>query len=596
MSTAGLNAPQWQVLDLVTLLPLSSAADLAAIRGVTDSLVQNRLRSLRDLGILESHGLSSSGQRPQRYHLSLETQQELGVEYAGWHQPGLLMQLLERLPALESVYRMVAQIRDLGELIDFQWLSHDAVAGGALDAAVRYEQGWVALMYAGSLRSQTEVNTAVQSIGNPIAELGIGDPNPRPALVAVAAADRWIAHLVERVVSRHQLDDWFRVYCVAEEQWYAEPPPSTGRGWIYQPAYRRRSTMDTWHTRLRRSPWAAECMRDPANLLLLARPGLRGLLGRTECDRLYRRLAPLLRGGGEIAESARLIREPGMDLAGDSASVEEARSVLGRLASALETPVSVGDIATILGKVVEWPGITTPMLRLVLGEGPAGRRAQHACSHLVDIGLLVSWTDAFHSDRGVRRFRAGNDCLNLFARGNRASKGEVETRFRLKRWRSPGQVEEHEYGLLELVEQLMRAGCLVVNGVREYEYMGEAGALAPDAIVYLTGAFFGDGWYRIEFELSATGETRIREKLNGYASPLRRDSWPLLVVCSGDTAERNFWAVGRELNVAEILTTTRDRLRRHGAVGNAECWSLYGQPVTLLATSPRARQEPGSRA
>ena len=157
MVTAGLNAPQRQALDLVTLLPLSSAAELAAIRVVTVSLVYNRLRSLRDLGILESHGLGSAAQRPLRFHLSLETQRDLGLEHASWHQPGLLMQLLERLPALEAIYRMVAQIKDLGEIVDFQWLSHDAVAGGALDAAVRYERGWAALIYVGALRSQTEI-------------------------------------------------------------------------------------------------------------------------------------------------------------------------------------------------------------------------------------------------------------------------------------------------------------------------------------------------------------------------------------------------------------------------------------------------------
>ena len=291
----------------------------------------------------------------------------------------------------------------------------------------------------------------------------------------------------------------------------------------------------------------------------------------------------MLRGTGEAAEAARLVRESATDLAGDSAPVGEARSVLGRLASALENPVSVGDIAKILGKVIEWPGVTTPMLRLELGEGPAGRRAQHACSHLADIGLLVSWNDASPGARSVRRFRASDASLNLLARGNRASKGEIETRFRVNHWINPGLVEEHEYGLLELVEQLMRADCLVVNGVREYEYMGEAGALAPDAIVYLTGAHFGDGWYRIEYELSATGETRIGQKLNGYASPLRRDAWPLLVVCSGDNAEKNFWAVGRRLNLSQMLTTTTARLRRYGAVGNDRCWSLYGQPVELMA-------------
>lgn len=149
MDTAGLSTPLRETRDLVTLLPLVSAGELAAFRRVTGSLAHNRLRELRDLGLLEAHRLGCSAQRPQRFHLSLEAQREMGLEQASWHQPGLLMNLLERLPALEAFYRMAAEIRDLGELTGFQWLADDAVAGRALDAAARYEQGWVALMYLG---------------------------------------------------------------------------------------------------------------------------------------------------------------------------------------------------------------------------------------------------------------------------------------------------------------------------------------------------------------------------------------------------------------------------------------------------------------
>lgn len=618
MATADLNTSQQEMLDLVTLLPLVSAGELAALRRITDSLVHSRLRGLLDRGVLESHGLGCSAQRPQRYHLSLEAQRDLDLEQASWHQPGLLMHLLERLPSLEAIYRMVAEVQDQGELVDFQWLADDAVAGGALDAAARYEQGWVALVYLGALRSEKNVEEVVQSIGVPIAELGIGDPNPRPGLVAVATADAWTSELVARVLNRHQLGGWFRLYSVASRRWYWSPRPSTSLGWIRQPVYRRQDTMDTWQARLKRSPWAAEAMRDPANLSLLARPGLRALLGERECNRLFRGLMRQLareslaerlsreRPAGQLTpeegaervtreeenpaftrdetvrQGAMVVRQYGTDLPGDDAPAREARNVLGRLASALENPVSVADIATILGRVVEWPGITTPMLRLELGEGPKGRRTQRACAHLADIGLLVSWTDDTHGARGVRRFRASDDCLNLMARSNRASRAEIETRFRVRNWRDPDQVEQHEYGLLELVEQFMGAGCLVVNGVREYEAMGEAGALAPDALVHLAGGVFGDGWYRIEYELSATGEARIEQKLNGYASPLRRDSWPLLAVCRNDQAERNFRAKGQTLGLTGMLTTTVARLRRYRAVGNDQCWSLYGQPVALL--------------
>ena len=581
MSSIGLTEPLRRVQNLVELLPLASTAELAAIDGVTESLVHNRLRTLHGLGKVESHALGCAAQRIERQSLCLATQQERGLDYASWHQPGALIQLLERLPTVSPIYHMVASISDLGRITDFQWFSHDTLAGGAMDAAVRYEQGWVAMMYFGSLRTEGEITSSFQAMGTQVAALGIGDPFPRPALVAVAAADKWTAMLVARVVCRHRFDDWVRIYCVDERRWYTAPPPSSSRGWVYQPVYRRQETIHTWHTRLRRSPWASECMREPVHLLRLARPRLRQVLDREGCARLFRRLESLLRQTVNLAEAARLIREHGVAPYAEGAAAEEVGAIMRRLAAALESPVSVADIDRILGTVIEWPGITTAMLRLKLGEGTAGRRAQHASAFLVDIGLLLPWADASHSARMVRRFRPSDDCITLYARGNRMTKGTLETRFRLKDWSSPDDIEEHEYGLLNLVADFMEARFPVINGRREYQDMGEAGAIVPDATVYLSEGFFGAGWYYIEYELSARAVARIEEKLCGYASPCRRNAWPLLVVCRGGNAERNFWKVGQKLGIASMFTTTLVRLRRGGAMGNGT-WSLFGRPVQLI--------------
>ena len=99
-------------------------------------------------------------------------------------------------------------------------------------------------------------------------------------------------------------------------------------------------------------------------------------------------------------------------------------------------------------------------------------------------------------------------------------------------------------------------------------------------MIYLRYGPHGPGWHYLEYERSARSPSAAARKLGGFDSPLRSNDWPVLVVCRTDLAERNFQQRGLETGI-RMLTTTIPRLRRHGAVGNAACWSRYGEPAAI---------------
>ena len=135
--------------------------------------------------------------------------------------------------------------------------------------------------------------------------------------------------------------------------------------------------------------------------------------------------------------------------------------------------------------------------------------------------------------------------------------------------------------LKDLVLPFIIAGNRTACGIRSWEDMGkEGGGIKPDAMILLLDTPFGPGWVYVEYELTAQSPDQVRGKLLGYGSDLRRDDFPVLVVCANDLAEANFHAAGRDLGI-RMLTTTVARLRQHGPLGNRECWSRYGEMVQI---------------
>ena len=233
------------------------------------------------------------------------------------------------------------------------------------------------------------------------------------------------------------------------------------------------------------------------------------------------------------------------------------------------------DAARVLRAAAEWPGMPTRLARLKLEEKPAGRRAQNACKSMTGLGLLDRW-----EDQGGYRYRPSPSGMKLLAGLDRASEADARRRIQLDRWPTGGKFETHEYGLLEVVRQFAAAGLVIAAGWRDWEDLGEGGGIAPDAMGFLRDSPFGPTWAYIEYERSAISPSAAARKLGGYDSPLRSDDWPVLLVCRTDRAERNFQQAGLEKGI-RMLTTTIPRLRKHGAVGNLDCWSWYGEPAAI---------------
>ena len=236
------------------------------------------------------------------------------------------------------------------------------------------------------------------------------------------------------------------------------------------------------------------------------------------------------------------------------------------------------DLFRVLNAILQWPGITIPLLKVILGEGSSGRRAQRAVGKLRKRLLIEG-----NVKERPRPLRVTPDGMELAALWDRTTPGKGWDRSQMERRLQSG-FQGHEAGLLGLLAPFMEAGCPTAAGWRYWEPMGEHGGIAPDALVYLADGPLGPGWYFIEYERRASNERDVRKKLRGYASSTRSNRWPLLLVCKDEQLEHLFHRVGAEDKARPrllMLTTTLDRLAQHGPLGHLHCWSKYGEMVRL---------------
>ena len=564
MTLSNLDDEHLGVLHAIRDMPLASAADIRwAVHDSTEKGVYPRLSRLRHERLIDSVRLGFPDSRVQRFFLTEEGQTELQVAGATWHQPGCLTRLLRRIPAVQWLYPAAAGITDLGRFVSFQW-----VDGVSFDAAVRDEDGWAALSWTGSLRCEKDIANDLRTFGNHLEMLASEDPRPRPSRLCFVVPDPWQAELVLRVAGRYRLEDWVTVWCISDNTWHGTSRSLSSRGWVYQPVYNRRARSSTWPRQVEECLWSEDSNRNPAVLLRRVRPALDSALqGSCTAQGLVKRVTPALRRADGPGEAAGLLREVRDALALDG-TAPEAAAIVGRLAGYLESPDSAADTVRLLRAVAEWPGMPTSMARAVLGEEPGGRRAQNRLLRLSDWGLVFRWRH-----RRDMRYRLTDKALRQLARFDGSNDDLVWTRIQMKRWEAGGNFETHEYGVLNVMSKFLAAGCPVAAGWRDNEPMGFSGGIVPDAMVRLSRTPFLPGWHYFEYERSASRLSGITDKLTGFDSPLRVNGWPVLVACLNKRAEQIFHDVGEQMNIL-MLTTTLDRLKKHGPVGNPDCWRM----------------------
>ena len=231
----------------------------------------------------------------------------------------------------------------------------------------------------------------------------------------------------------------------------------------------------------------------------------------------------------------------------------------------------------VLADLAQWPDMTTRMGRQALGEGDAGRSAQRCFTKLIELRLAQRRKEKgsyryFLTDRGYALLTRRDGVPSRTAESRR---DDPDKREDLKMMR-----KAHEDGLMSIMGQFMAAGLPVAEGSRSWEHLGLDGGIAPDGMVLLEHGPFGPGWHYVEYELSARGERRVSEKLRGFLPDRRQDNFPVLVVSWNDAAEAVFQRLGGESGL-RMLTTTKKRLETSGPLNHPDCWSMYGEPVTI---------------
>ena len=569
--TADFSEEADHVLDLILAMPLAAAGDIALVSAASATQVDDALEELREKEWVESTTLGWLLKEPvERFYLTEEALEAMGLSSGTWHQPGALIRLLERAPAVEWFYPAASHFQSLGPVLDFQWV--DDVG---FDAVVEYQEGWIILLWIGLFRSESAVAERFERIGGDLCDLAVSDSLPRPGQVCCVVPDRFQVELVLRVVRRLHMEDWVSIWCISDDTWYGAEEVLPSGGLAYQWVYRRDGKPGSLEGALHRSQWSRTGNRTVTALLARVQPAVRDAVGdRHEAHRLMRDARRAVSKTDDPREASRMLEEFARSLAEQDAN-PGAAEILARVAASVRSPGIMADAAILLRAVAEWPGIPTTTASAILGENPRGRRAQRWLIRLADYGLVRRWRDG----RDVR-YRVTWKGMVILAKMDRTTAGRVWQRIRMDRWDNLDGFQIHEYGLLEVVEQFIAGGCPVFAGWREWDVLGHDGQVDPDAIVLVHRSPFGPGPSYLEYERSADRPSKTGGKLTGYDSPQRQNSWPVLFVCSTERMERHFSRIGQERGIS-LLTTTEKRIRAYGPLTNPLCWRRNGEPVEL---------------
>ena len=228
----------------------------------------------------------------------------------------------------------------------------------------------------------------------------------------------------------------------------------------------------------------------------------------------------------------------------------------------------------LLDSIAEWPAMTSRFGKELFQESGSSRWVQRLFKSLHQAGLITREEMA----HGSYRYSVCKKGFNFLALRDRVSNSRWPAGVRP----SPvgHRLQAHEGGVMNLMGQFAADGIPGAAGWRCWEHMGGSGGIAPDGLVYVEQSPYGPGWHYLEYERSARGWNRVERKLRGYASSLRMNDWPVLMVVWDRDAELVFQQVGAEAGVP-MLTSTVERVGRCRVVGDSSCWSMYGKSVSV---------------
>ena len=240
-----------RLLDLLVELPLATAGDLAGLSSFGSTTVYTHLGELRDAGLVISASLGWFSPVSMRWFLTDLALSGLGRLGSTWHEEPARCRLLERLPSVEWFYSVAASVRSLGEFEAFHWCDNLSV-----DAVVRYERGWVALIWSGFYQSESRIAARFSRLGPDLREMSVSPVSPWPGQILFVVNDQWQRELVYRAARRHYLEDQVVVWCARDGSRSGAGDSRPSRGWVYQPVRFRDPGGWSWDRRLADCPWA----------------------------------------------------------------------------------------------------------------------------------------------------------------------------------------------------------------------------------------------------------------------------------------------------------------------------------------------------
>ena len=234
--------------------PLASTEDCVASMDLPAPRVRDALRELKHRVLSESTLLGWTRPRVERIYLPEKGIRRLGISLPTWHDEGNLSHILQRLPLAENFYLAAGAVEGLGAIKRFQWIS-----GRSLDAAVDYQDGWVAILWSGLLESESGISARLENLGQDLLDLVSTGEVPFPAKLLFVVED-WLQRcLVQRAV-RHlpMADVLVDIWCIDDGDCPRIEATLRSRGRISQPVPARRVGNWPWAARVESSPWSMD--------------------------------------------------------------------------------------------------------------------------------------------------------------------------------------------------------------------------------------------------------------------------------------------------------------------------------------------------
>ena len=231
--------------------PLASARDLASLMGIGTPGIYTSLGELSEARLVDSDSLGWSRPRTARWFLTEKGLARLGRTGSSWHEEAHRCGLLQRCPSVEWFYQVAGSMDDLGSFESFQWfdnLSFDAVA--------RYERGWVALFWSGTLQPVDLIAGRLRQFGPDLLDMAVTLEVPWPGQLVFVVSDQWQGELVMQAARQYYLEDQVSVWCAADGSRSGARECGPSRGRVHQVVYPRGLGGWPWEKRLTRSPWA----------------------------------------------------------------------------------------------------------------------------------------------------------------------------------------------------------------------------------------------------------------------------------------------------------------------------------------------------